>query len=549
MVATATTTIMSHKRRLSILFVSCCWLAGTAAGFQSLSSTPKRSLICRSAKKASTKKTATAPSSSSSRQNRIPALLEWAEKVAEIQWSKQALTLGDTPGAGLGFVAQKAVEANQVLLQVPDTAALTIEAPNGGPNDNGKLSKACRSSGVSLKDIPWYAQFSMYLYMLKQGNSDLDRTPWLESLPASFDTPLHWSVEQRSEWLQYDSMVKSVERQERKWNRLYQTVQRVMPQMTWEEFCWGCETARSRAFSGSTAGKFNPGIYAFTLLLVTIYVGLGLGTLEQAANGAGVVFSASVLKDFVLPKFFKSKVYVICPVIDMANHNSVMCNAQVSLEYFANAYSLATTRPISANQPVEISYGNDRSNDQLLQYYGFLEPNNPADVYVMPPLREWPLQAMEEATGRSVSGGRLEKLNKAGLLGSVISEKDTDDDDDGGNNPWGGVVLTRTGGIDPAVLSALRALFSTDEEWAAAGEAVGNFAESVSAANEQAALLAAKTAIQLELEGKATTLQEDLDQIKRVDQGLDKMTDAEELMAIRFRVEKKKLLMDSMAKL
>jgi len=111
-------------------------------------------------------------SSSSSRQNRIPSLLEWAEKVAEIQWSsrkQQALSLSSATsnGAGLGFVAQQAVASSQVLLQVPGSVALTITALGQGPNDNGKLDKACRGANLSLKELPWYVQFSLYLSMLK----------------------------------------------------------------------------------------------------------------------------------------------------------------------------------------------------------------------------------------------------------------------------------------------------------------------------------------------------------------------------------------------
>jgi hypothetical protein len=99
-----------------------------------------------------------------------------------------------------------------------------------------------------------------------------------------------------------------VARQERQWKSQLNKAQRAaFPDLKWEEFCWGCETARSRAFSGSSAGRFNPGIYAFTLLLVTAYVALGLGTVEQAANGAGVVFSATILKDFVIPKKFQKQ--------------------------------------------------------------------------------------------------------------------------------------------------------------------------------------------------------------------------------------------------
>ena len=83
--------------------------------------------------------------------------------------------------------------------------------------------------------------------------------------------------------------------------------------ISWDDFLLGCEIARSRAFSGGYTGTpFNPLVYAFTLLLVTVYAGLGLGSLEQAANGAALVFCASVLRDFVVPKLFKTKKYVIC---------------------------------------------------------------------------------------------------------------------------------------------------------------------------------------------------------------------------------------------
>ena len=83
--------------------------------------------------------------------------------------------------------------------------------------------------------------------------------------------------------------------------------------ISWDDFLLGCEIARSRAFSGGYTGTpFNPLVYAFTLLLVTVYAALGLGSLEQAANGAALVFCASVLRDFVVPKLFKTKKYVIC---------------------------------------------------------------------------------------------------------------------------------------------------------------------------------------------------------------------------------------------
>jgi hypothetical protein len=291
--------------------------------------------------------------------------------------------------------------------------------------------------------------------------------------------------------------------------------------------------------------------YVFTLLLVTAYVGLNLGTLEQAANGAALVVCASILKDFVLPKLFKKRRYVICPIIDMCNHKSSGQNGDVSFEFFGDAYTLAVSGQVSKGEEVHISYGT-RSNDQLLQFYGFVERDNPHDVYVMPPLREWDIGALETACGRQFSPGRLQKLDRAGLLGSVVASSYTgggsSSSSDGAANPSGGVVITRAGGIDPAVMQALRALVSTDQEWQGAGEAIGNFSAEMSggAENERLARLAARTAIERELAFKPTTLKEDESLLAkmRVSQGMD--TSREETLAIEFRIEKKKLLAETL---
>lgn len=484
----------------------------------------------------------------SPRQDQVNSLIDWAKNEASIQICNDGFELELTEKAGLGFMATQDIASGQVLLQVPVDVALTVEMPGDGPNDKGRLNRRCRdSNSLVLKDLPWFVQFSLYLDMLGTTTEamdtkfELDRSPWLSSLPSSFETPIHWNKNLRQEWLQYDSMIQAIQRQEITWKSYYDRIVKsgVFPSLSWEKFVWGCEIARTRAFSGSTAGRFNPGIYAFTLLLVAVYLGLGMGTLEQAANGAGVVFSAAILKDFVLPKLLKKKQYVICPIIDMANHNSIDCAAQVSLEYFTNSYSLVTRQRVAKSTAVDISYGS-RSNDQLLQFYGFVEQRNPSDVYIMPPLRQWPLQAMEGASGRQVGAGRLEKLDRSGLLGSSTQEGAVPFADSilgESNNPLGGVVINRVDGIDPAVVQALRALLSTDQEWDAAGNSVGSFASSVSANNDRAVLLAAKKALELELASKPTTLEQD----KSLLANTATMTQ-DEILAIRFRIEKKELL-------
>jgi len=221
-----------------------------------------------------------------------------------------------------------------------------------------------------------------------------------------------------------------------------------------------------------------------------------------------------------------------------------------------------TADALPAGQQVYISYG-DRSNDQLLQYYGFVEVDNPHDVYIMPPLREWNIDAMEQACGRKIAAGRLEKLDRAGLLGgsraaaatAATTSSSSVMEDTAAANAAGGVVVSRafaasSGGIDEAVVQALRALISTDAEWTAAGEAIGNFASPVSDENERCARRAAQTALELELAAKPTTLAQDQELLQRM-KSMPKAVDAmrEDLLALRFRIEKKKLLQETIDKL
>ena len=468
----------------------------------------------------------------------------------------------NSPGsdaAGLGIVAKQDLPSNSLVLTVPSDVALSIESPGDGPDDRSVLSIVNRRD---LEQLPWFAQFAVYLFKLdrvnsKKNNDKMEMKPWLDSLPRKFDTPIHWLASEQKE-LQYDFLIDNTMRQKQQWEEWYQQIKNGNPglvEMSWEDFLWGCECARSRAFSGAYTGSaFNPFSYAFTLLLVLIYVGGGFGTLEQAANGAGLVFCAQVLKDFVLPKLFKKKRYVICPVMDMANHRSIGTTGEVSFEFFGDAYSLAVMNGafVPKDSEMFISYGT-RSNDQLLQYYGFVEPNNPNDVYIMPPLRNWNIAALEEACGRTFAPGRLQKLDRAGLLGSDSATKPMDASaDEEAENVGGGVVVTRTTGVDPAIMQALRALVSTEEEWSAAGEAIGNFVEVNSGGpeNERLARLAAKTAMEMELAEKPTALEQDEELLKRLNNQVKSMDSSiEEKLAVMFRIEKKKLLQETIQKL
>lgn len=448
-----------------------------------------------------------------------------------------------------------------MLLQVP--TALTFSVSSSKFDTNSQVESFFRNNGKAYSGSPWWAKLSADLYCCDKidskrstGNGDetVDMRPWLDSLPREFDTPIHWSEEERGS-LQYQPLIAMVAAQEKAYKTAYGILKEdidpssPLSQWTYEDFLWGCDCARSRAFSGAYSGSaFDPKPYALTILLVAAYLGLHLGTFEQASNGAGLVFCGSVLKDFVFPKLFKSKKYIICPFIDMANHVGTNEEGNVAFEYFSDGYSLSSSADatIEKGKEVFISYG-PRSNDALLQLYGFSEGNNAHDVYVMPPLREWDIGALEEACGRKFQAGRLQKLERAGLLGGTSLGKEDEDDtfEEGVANRGRGVVVSRAAGIDPAIMTALRVLVSSEEEWTAVGEAVGNLVTENSGGkeNERLARIAAQKALDLELESKPTTLEEDEESWNKRDSlGLN----SKDLLALQFRVEKKKVLKETM---
>jgi hypothetical protein len=457
--------------------------------------------------------------------------------------------------SGLGLFLTQSPKPADIVIQVPTRLTLSVESPR---DYNAVMERELFASDPkAYRNAPWWAALSVQLNYYDKVNPNNARAggtgmgPWMNALPRAYDTPIHWSESSLME-LQYRPTTEAVALQRRLWREQYDALASASSvfasRVSYDDFVWGCETARSRAFSGAYSGSaFDPVPYATVSALVAAYVGLGIGSLEQAANGAAMVVCGTILKDFVLPKLLKVQKYVICPLIDMANHAGTGATGTVSFEYFSDGFSLSATSEPGATRGSEmfIQYG-PRSNDQLLQYYGFVERDNVHDVYILPPIREWDIGALEEACGRKVGPGRLEKLDRAGLLGrgGVADPRSSSPTDAEAANDIRGVVLTRAGGVDPAVVQAARALISSDDEWEEAGEAIGNFAAQVSPENERAARTAVRRAMEMELERKTTTIEEDENLMKAFN-GKGGGVDAEDMLPVAFRLEKKKLLQEA----
>jgi hypothetical protein len=238
----------------------------------------------------------------SSNKNKIQNLLDWCNDV-NIRISPSFLSIQNDGTSGLGWYCTKEIPKGSVVLSVPSKIAISVECPGDGPNRRSVMDRYNLKHKV-LASLPWYAQLSLYLNTLKvkpqqqqqqQNDDEINYQPWIDTLPSSFDTPYYWSAE-RLEQLQYEPMVRSVKKQKENWKKIYDTLN-IASILSYTDFVWGCECARSRSFSRtSTGAPFNPSIYAFVLLLMTIYVGFNIGTIEQAANGGGLVISFSILK-------------------------------------------------------------------------------------------------------------------------------------------------------------------------------------------------------------------------------------------------------------
>ena len=75
---------------------------------------------------------------------------------------------------------------------------------------------------------------------------------------------------------------------------------------------------------------------------------------------------------------------------------------------------LQTVVSVTQGEQVFITYG-QQSNDNLLQYYGFVELKNPADVYVVTNM----LHALQDLPYLNITKERIQCVQHAGLLNSL----------------------------------------------------------------------------------------------------------------------------------
>ena len=251
--------------------------------------------------------------------------------------------------------------------------------------------------------------------------------------------------------------------------------------------------------------------------LCAAYLATGAGPPSQALNGAFSVLCFLFLKDLFTRNNPKSRRYALVPVCDLCNHAS-RAESEVSYEYFLDSFSLSTQNLYEAGDQFFVTYG-ALGNDELLQYYGFVEENNPHDTYRLEGF----------AARMGASEAQRAQLAEWGVLESVDA-----------------LEVDRSGPVDADALAGLRYLLG-GPGGAAGAQNLEDFRAEPGAPPDLGALDAIAAACQRELDGAfATSLEQDIQQLKSIESlkksgGLGELQNARRT-ALQYRIGKKRLL-------
>lgn len=330
----------------------------------------------------------------------------------------EALELSVFPGGLRGMRALQPVDPGAAITTVPHRLTLETTTLQRSPPASlpvGWVEERLWASSA------WYIRLALLLLRELELGPASELAAWVKVLPKSFDElPMNWPESELRE-LQYPPLQKAVRTQVDDYGAAFDKLQASSSAckqfVTRERFVWAISVVRSRAFSGVYEGSDWDDRVAqigFTAMLVAIGVGTHVLQPEQAINGAFAVTLTSLLRDFFLSRSGSLKRYVLCPLVDMLNHKA-STQSDVSYSYFGNSFAVITSSYFPKGDEVTISYGGGRTNDQLLQLYGFVEAGTINEQYQIEDLAG----ALDEVLPGGISQAQLARLQAAGMVASV----------------------------------------------------------------------------------------------------------------------------------
>lgn len=276
-----------------------------------------------------------------------------------------------------GVSAAKPIEEGTTVLEVPFSNALVVTPVSRCTMPESFCSPAC------WEKMPPAVRMALQLLYEKSLGTNSKLSTWIQMLPKSYVTIEKWT-DQELATLGYPHAQMLRERRVQEVEGYYSSFKSLQPGTTVskEDFTWALNTVQSRLFSGPYSGRSLGAriqLAGVIAALAAVYVALGFGTLENALNAVIAVLLFNIIYDQTLSK--KITWYAMLPMIDMINHRTGT-KAEVSYQYFTDKFTLDVGETYATGQQVYITYG-DKSNDQLMAFYGFAEANNVNDSYVM----------------------------------------------------------------------------------------------------------------------------------------------------------------------
>lgn len=309
---------------------------------------------------------------------------QWA---ASLHIHMPSLVLSSFPSSpSRGLAATQPIKKSGTLVTVPSSAALQVTTAA-----DERIPEQFPIPRSVWRSLPWYARLALSIVTASNTDSDLLHQ-WTNCLPSSIDTPHHWSTAEL-EQLQSPRMLTLVHDQRRAYTACYNRIFDAVPDtdLSYDLFIWAVDCVRSRAFSGpQEAAPFRERLRLALFIASNTLVWPTLHVIpwENALNGGLTAMFSLIAFDVILPRIQQVisgvplRRYAMVPGIDMINHNGIDAgDAQVEFRYFTESFEVLSADVYAPGDQVFISYGK-QSNDSFLQYYGFVEADNPAETYV-----------------------------------------------------------------------------------------------------------------------------------------------------------------------
>mmetsp|Transcript_3308 Transcript_3308/g.5112 ORF Transcript_3308/g.5112 Transcript_3308/m.5112 type:complete len:559 (-) Transcript_3308:88-1764(-) len=299
----------------------------------------------------------------------------WADKEAMVKCEKALVQI--PPGAERGLYAEDDISTGDMIVSVPSLMLLKV---TNSPKEK------CPTKGLVDEELwsssPWYIRLA-YLLLEKVKLQPSDWKPYISALPERFETPIHWNHDQLKD-LHYPYLLERVDLQKADLRRRCEAFKNgksgISLSMSSEELIWATECVRSRSFMGPNAGDPRTRILRqiFLFGLAGVYVAQG-GDFGRVIGAVAAASIFGVVSDVIISQ---NKRQFIMPVFaDMANHRSQAKDTQADVNFWSGDVTVFAGSDVRKGDEIFFSYG-AKSNDALLQYYGFVEENNPNDVYV-----------------------------------------------------------------------------------------------------------------------------------------------------------------------